>query len=394
MAALNHAAGNGAEGNGNGDGANGEHAASELLEVERLTTALTADWLEQYAVLPIKLGDGVIVVGTWRERVEPLALDDLRLTARTACAPRAVQKEHDLRSAIRRVYAPDAVTAEGLIAGLSNGEVRGQNADEIPLDDLLHLANEAPVVRLVNLLLIEGLEARASDVHLEGYSDGLRVRYRVDGVLQAALSPPPASGRRRSSAVSRSWPSSTSPSAASRRTGAFGCVCRIARSTCASPRCRRCAAKASCCACSTKRRDASRSPNSAWRATCAYAELFREESSRGRMESCLLTGSTGSGKTTTLYAALEMLRTGKEKILTVEDPVEYELPGVPQVPVNEKVGVTFASALRALLRQDPDVILVGEIRDPETAQIARIQAALTGHPASSARSTRTTRRRR
>jgi general secretion pathway protein E len=92
----------------------------------------------------------------------------------------------------------------------------------------------------------------------------------------------------------------------------------------------------------------------------------------------LATGPTGSGKTTTLYAAVERIRTGREKILTVEDPVEYELPGVPQVPVNEKVGLTFANALRALLRQDPDVMLVGEIRDRETADIAT-HAALTGH---------------
>jgi general secretion pathway protein E len=92
----------------------------------------------------------------------------------------------------------------------------------------------------------------------------------------------------------------------------------------------------------------------------------------------LATGPTGSGKTTTLYAAVDRLRTGREKILTVEDPVEYQLAGVPQVPVNAAVGVTFATALRALLRQDPDVLLVGEIRDPETAEIAT-QAALTGH---------------
>jgi general secretion pathway protein E len=92
----------------------------------------------------------------------------------------------------------------------------------------------------------------------------------------------------------------------------------------------------------------------------------------------LATGPTGSGKTTTLYAAVETLRTGREKILAVEDPVEYELPGVPQVPVHEKAGVTFASALRAMLRQDPDIMLVGEIRDGETAAIAT-QAALTGH---------------
>jgi general secretion pathway protein E len=92
----------------------------------------------------------------------------------------------------------------------------------------------------------------------------------------------------------------------------------------------------------------------------------------------LSTGPTGSGKTTTLYAAVDRIRTGKEKIITVEDPVEYELPGVPQVPVNEKVGLTFANALRALLRQDPDIMLVGEIRDQETADIAT-HAALTGH---------------
>jgi general secretion pathway protein E len=92
----------------------------------------------------------------------------------------------------------------------------------------------------------------------------------------------------------------------------------------------------------------------------------------------LVTGPTGSGKTTTLYAAVDRIRTGREKILTVEDPVEYQLAGVPQVPVNEKMGVTFATALRALLRQDPDVLLVGEIRDAETAEIAT-QAALTGH---------------
>jgi general secretion pathway protein E len=106
-------------------------------------------------------------------------------------------------------------------------------------------------------------------------------------------------------------------------------------------------------------------------------ELFTEIVSRPH-GIVLVTGPTGSGKTTTLYGAIEMIRTGREKILTVEDPVEYELSGVPQVPVNEKVGVTFAAALRSLLRQDPDIILVGEIRDAETAQIAT-QAALTGH---------------
>ena len=143
-----------------------EHSATELLEAERLTTALSADWLEQYGVLPLRLDGDVLVVGTWLDRVEPLALDDLRLLFGAQVTLERFS-DHDLRTAIRRIYSPEAATAEGVIAGMS-GEARAIDADEIPLDDLLHLANEAPVVRLVNLLLIEALDARASDVHHEG----------------------------------------------------------------------------------------------------------------------------------------------------------------------------------------------------------------------------------
>jgi general secretion pathway protein E len=360
----------------NGTGADGEeagHAASELLEVERLTTALTAEWLEQHAVLPLKLSGGAVMVGTWSDTVEPLALDDLRLTFG---APVKLEKfsEHDLRSAIRRVYAPDAVTAEGLIAGLNSGGSRGQNADEIPLDDLLHLANEAPVVRLVNLLLIEALDARASDVHLEGYHDGLKVRYRVDGVLQEAPSPPP----HLTAAIISRLKIMAELDIAERRLPQDGRIrlrlqnrqVDVRVSTVPTLRGE-----------SVVLRLLDKERGHVSLTELGMADdtfvLFSEVISRPN-GIVLVTGPTGSGKTTTLYAAVEMIRTGKEKILTVEDPVEYELPGVPQVPVNDKVGVTFATALRALLRQDPDIILVGEIRDGETAQIAT-QAALTGH---------------
>src|SRR5690606_4606953 len=122
------------------------------------------------------------------------------------------------------------------------------------------------------------------------------------------------------------------------------------------------------------------------RGTIGLAELGMADDTRAAFERVvsrphgivLATGPTGSGKTTTLYGAVDRIHTGREKIVTVEDPVEYELAGVPQVPVNEKVGLTFASALRALLRQDPDIMLVGEIRDHDTAEIAT-HAALTGH---------------
>jgi general secretion pathway protein E len=349
-----------------------DHGASELLEVERLTTALSAEWLEQNAVLPLRLEGDDVIVGTWQAAVDPLAVDDLRLLFGANVVIERFS-EHDLRTAIRRVYAQEADTAQGVIAGLA-GEIRSMNADEIPLDDLLHLANEAPVVRLVNLLLIEALEARASDVHLEGYPDGLRVRYRVDGVLQEAPSPPPhltpaiisrvkimadldiaerripQDGRIRLRLQNRQVDVrvSTVPTL-----GGESVVLRLL--------------------------DKERGRISLLELGMApdTLEIFSEVLSRPH-GIVLVTGPTGSGKTTTLYAGLEMIRTGREKILTVEDPVEYQLNGVPQVPVNEKVGVTFASALRALLRQDPDIIMLGEIRDPETAQIAT-QAALTGH---------------
>ncbi len=319
-------ASNGDRVNGGGPGA----PVPDLADVERLTGALTAEWLEQHAMFPMAMGDGVVIVGTWSDDddIDPLALDDLRLTLG---APVRLERlgEHELRSAIRRVYAPDAVTAEGLIAGLTNGESRGQGVDEIPLDDLLHLANEAPVVRLVNLLLIEALEARASDVHLEGYADGLRVRYRVDGVLQAAPSPPP----HLTAAIISRLKIMAELDIAERRLPQDGRIrlrlqnrqVDVRVSTVPTLR-----GESVVLRLLDKEKGRITLPELGMAEDTL--ELFREVISRPH-GIVLSTGPTGSGKTTTLYAALEMLRTGREKILTVEDPVEYELPGVPQVPV-------------------------------------------------------------
>ncbi len=348
------------------------HPAEDLLDVERLTPLLTAEWLAQQAVMPLRTDGRSVTVGVWRDDVDPRALDDLRLLFNAEVVTERFD-EADLRAAIQRVYADEAVTAEGLIAGLA-GEVHAINADDIPLDDLLHLANEAPVVRLVNLLLIEALDLRASDVHLEGYQDGLRVRYRIDGVLQNAPSPPP----HLTAAIISRVKIMAELDIAERRLPQDGRIrlrlqnrqVDVRVSTVPTLRGESVVLRLL---------DKERGRISLLDLGMAAdtLELFKEVISRPH-GIVLATGPTGSGKTTTLYAAVEMVRTGREKILTVEDPVEYELPGVPQVPVNEKVGVTFATVLRALLRQDPDIILVGEIRDAETAQIAT-QAALTGH---------------
>jgi len=345
---------------------------TELAGVQRLSRLLTAEWLEQQGILPIQLAGNALRVGTWLDHVDPLALDDLRLMFGTAVTVEK-HREHDLKSAIRRVYAQDETTAEGVIAGMSSDKRPG-TTDEIPLDDLLHLANEAPVVRLVNLLLIEALEARASDVHLEGYHHELRVRYRVDGVLQAAPSPPP----HLAAAIISRIKIMAELDIAERRMPQDGRIrlrlqdrqVDVRVSTVPTLRGE-----------SVVLRLLDKQAGSISLTELGMApdtlDKFRDVISRPH-GIVLSTGPTGSGKSTTLYASVEMLKTGREKILTVEDPVEYELTGVPQVPVNEKAGVTFANTLRAMLRQDPDIILVGEIRDDETAQIAT-QAALTGH---------------
>jgi general secretion pathway protein E len=348
--------------------------AIELADLARLGEALRAPWLEQHGVLPLRRDGAALHVATWLAAPDPLALDELALH----CGGRVVlqrRPEGELRAAIRRLYASAGTTAEGVIAGLAADAEAGRGAPrDLALDDLLHLANEAPVVRLVNLLVLEALDARASDVHLEAFTDGLRVRYRIDGVLQAAPSPPP----HLSAAIISRLKIMADLDIAERRLPQDGRIrlrlqdrqvdVRVATAPTLHGE-------------SVVLRLLDREQGQRSLAEMGMGDdlLARFRAVIARPHGIVLvTGPTGSGKTTTLYAAIEALRTGREKILTVEDPVEHELRGVPQVPVNEKVGVTFASALRALLRQDPDILLVGEIRDPETAQVAT-QAALTGH---------------
>ena len=345
---------------------------ADLLAVPVLSEALTPEYLEHHGVLPVRLDEAEVLVATWHAQLPGQPAQDLHLLF--DLRPRAVRlPEAEIRAAIRRVYGGQAITARDVIAGLASQRDRASEGD-IALDDLVQLANEAPVVKLVNLLLIEALEARASDVHLESYRDALRVRYRVDGVLHDAPSPPahlmpaiisrlkimaeldiaerrlPQDGRIRLRLQDRQVDVrvSTLPTLHGESV-----VLRLL----------------------DRERGRIALPELGMADDTLQALLDVASRPHGIV---LVTGPTGSGKTTTLYALTDRIRTGREKLLTVEDPVEYELAGVPQVPVQEKVGLTFATALRALLRQDPDVLLVGEIRDEETAEIAT-HAALTGH---------------
>ena len=338
--------------------------------VRALSPRLAPEFLEEQGILPLRLEYGMLDVGTWRTRVNPDAL--FQLEALFQAHANVTSFDETLgRTLIRQLYGESS--AQSVIDANSTG-VLTTEADAPAIDDLRALVNEAPVIRLVSLLLTEALDARASDVHLEAYADALRVRYRVDGVLRDAPSPP----MNMAPAVISRLKVMANLDIAERRLPQDGRI-RLPMQD--------------------RQVDVRVSTVPTLHGESVVLRLLDKEAGTLELEALgmsagdlarfaevlkrphgivLATGPTGSGKTTTLYAALQTLRTGREKILTVEDPVEYQLAGIPQIPVNEKVGVTFASALRSMLRQDPDVMLVGEIRDGETAEIAT-QAALTGH---------------
>ena len=344
----------------------------DLRTLQRIHPDLTAEYLEYQKLLPLGVDDGALLTATWVDAPDLQALDDLAMLCRVPV--RLTQlPEDDVRATIRRLYSGEILSEEDL-AGDEETLIAARTDGDPALDDLVSLANEAPVVKLVNLILLEAVESRASDVHLENESSALRVRYRVDGVLQDQPSPPV---HLRAAIVSR-LKIMAELDIAERRVPQDGRIRLRMRD---------------------RQVDVRVSTLPALHGESVVLRLLDKEAGRIGLEEIgmaddvraaferaisrphgivLATGPTGSGKTTTLYAAIDHIRTGREKILTVEDPVEYELRGVPQVQVNDRVGLTFAAALRALLRQDPDVMLVGEIRDRETADIAT-HAALTGH---------------
>lgn len=345
--------------------------AQDLASLTPVTSAVSAEYLEHQGVLPIRTDGNTLWVGTWHTEVDPRTVDDLGIVL--GCEVVALHgEESQLRAAIRRIYGGEASTAQELIEGITHEPAALTQATA--LDDLLQQATEGPVIRLVNMLLLEALAARASDIHLEQYASGLVVRYRIDGILQEAPSPP----AHLAAAVVSRLKIMADLDIAERRLPQDGRI-RVRLSD--------------------REVDVRISTIPLLHGESVVLRLLDTgqvqigiddigmaadvlEQFRGLMRPSggiiLATGPTGSGKSTTLYAALELVRTGREKILTVEDPVEYQLFGLAQVPVNTKVGLTFARALRAILRQDPDVLLVGEIRDAETAEIAT-HAALTGH---------------
>jgi len=277
---------------------------------------------------------------------------------------RVLARASDIDAAVERLYQGKNLAADDLES----------TVDHDDLERLKDLVSDAPVIRAVNRLIARAVDERASDIHVEPNDDGLAVRYRVDGMLREAGRLPPAM---RAPLVSR-IKVMANLNIAERRLPQDG---RLRISIRGNEIDLRVATSPSIHGENVVMRILDRS-----KLALDFASLGFDAALTAHMREAiakphgivLVTGPTGSGKTTTLYAALAELNAPERKLLTVEDPIEYRLPGVIQTQVNPTIGLTFSAALRSFLRQDPDVMMVGEIRDTETAQIA-VQAALTGH---------------
>jgi general secretion pathway protein E len=331
---------------------------------------LSAKYLRTYAVCPVSVEGGSVTVATSDPR-NPMVVDDLRQTTGLS-VKLVVSSPEAITEAIDRTYdGANASALQRIVEGMD--DERGQDGDE-DVSHLRDMAFEAPVVRLVNLLVENAITAEASDIHIEPFEDTLRIRYRIDGILYDQEAPP----RRLQAAVTSRIKIMAEMNIAERRLPQDGRIRVNLHGT---------------------RVDIRVSTIPTVHGESIVMRLLQRSSvflpldklgfpadTLKRFDALikrphgivLVTGPTGSGKTTTLYAALDKINSPDRKIITVEDPVEYQLKGVNQIAVKPKIGLTFATGLRHIVRQDPDVILVGEIRDLETAEIA-IQASLTGH---------------
>jgi general secretion pathway protein E len=335
-----------------------------------LARRLSPKYLDEHCLIPLSVTDGGELLVAAGGPLDPTVLDELAWTyehpVRLTDAPAA-----EIHAAIMSAQSDEPADAG---EHSRDGDLLLLSEDEATIDDLRALANQTPVIKLVNLLILEALRARASDIHLEAGADGLRVRYRIDGVLQEMSNPP----RQYQAAVISRVKIMAALNIAERRLAQDGRI-RLRLSdrdldlrVSITPTLHGESVVLRILDRGAGVRDL-RELGMPPRVLSDFEQLVRQP--HGIV---LVTGPTGSGKTTTLYGAIGQLNQPGVKIVTVEDPVEYQIAGVTQIPVNAKIGLTFAAALRSILRHDPDVIMVGEMRDREAAEIA-IQAALTGH---------------
>jgi general secretion pathway protein E len=326
---------------------------------------LLPEFLQANSVCPLYLQDGVLHVAMAVPQ-DAFVVKALRLATGHAIQPH-LALEADIEKALAEPV--EEASADGQDDGFGDGADGGDFVEH-----LKDLASEAPVIRLVNTIIGRVIDLRASDIHLEPFDDGLHVRYRVDGVIHPGEVVPP----RLSAAVNSRVKLLAHLDIAERRLPQDG---RIKTRVKGRELDLRVSTVPTVHGESVVMRVLDRASVRLHLEKMGFEKdtLARFNELLARPHGILLvTGPTGSGKTTTLYAALSKIDATAQKIITVEDPVEYQLEGINQIQVHPQINLTFANALRSILRQDPDIIMIGEMRDSETAQIA-VQSALTGH---------------
>jgi type IV pilus assembly protein PilB len=349
-----------------------------------LADLLPREVAQNHKVVPVSRLDNKLFLAM-ADPLNVLALDDVKRITKLEVTPLIASEKaiieklnqidaaksgsmEDIIEDAKKKQAADAQTDDG------NIEITKESLEEVNLDQLAASSEEAPVIKLANLILVQAIKDRASDIHVEPFEKGMKLRYRVDGVLADATPPP----KQMQLALASRFKIMSSLDIAERRLPQDG---RMRLRVGGKDYDLRVSILPTVHGEKVVLRVLDKGNLSA-----SLDKLGLDPDTFQQVKSAvdaphgliLVTGPTGSGKTTTLYSALNELNNPVFNIVTVEDPVEFQIPGINQVPVKKEIGLSFAAALRSILRQDPDIIMIGEIRDTETAEIA-VEAALTGH---------------
>jgi len=355
---------------------------ARLAILPEVTDLLPRDLAHNYKIVPVSRLEQKLFLAM-ADPLNVLAIDDVKRITKLEVVP-MIASERSILDKLNNIDASKSGSMEDIINDAQKAEDDDTDADklevaketleEVNLDQLAASSEEAPVIKLANLILVQAIKDRASDIHIEPFEKMVRLRYRVDGTLLDVTPPPkqmqlalasrikimssldiaerrlPQDGRMRVKVAGKDFDLRVSflPTVHGEKV-----VLRV-----------------------LDKSNLSASIDKLGLDPDTFMQF------KGAVDAphglILVTGPTGSGKTTTLYSALNELNNPTFNIVTVEDPVEFQIPGINQVPVRKEIGLTFANALRSILRQDPDIIMIGEIRDTETAEIA-VESALTGH---------------
>ncbi|MDR3710432.1 MAG: type II secretion system ATPase GspE [Capsulimonadaceae bacterium] len=343
-----------------------------------VTKTVTQELARRYKVVPISC-HGTKLTLAMKNPLDVFAIDEIRLITGKEVDP-VISTEEDILNAIAHNYKTESNVSDTVTEVMKDLEeaqimiTHDEDDEAISIEQLKELSDDAPVIRLANLIISRAIADKASDIHIQPAKDSLKVRYRVDGILYDGMTLP----KRAQAPILSRFKIMADMDIAEKRAPQDG---RISATVEGKPYDFRVSTLPGVFGEKIVMRVLDKSSISVGLSKLGLLpytmEMFESMISR-TYGIILVTGPTGSGKSTTLYSVLSKLNSGEKNILTIEDPVEYELAGITQSQVNNRANMTFANALRAMLRQDPNIIMVGEIRDSETALIA-IEAALTGH---------------